>query len=56
MVRMLPVFVISYRIIATAIPTSRFVTLESDNRPILPNELAWPTWIREIKSFLAERV
>jgi DNA-binding winged helix-turn-helix (wHTH) protein len=42
------------RLIATSIPNSRFVTLESDNHPILPNELAWPTWIREIKSFLAE--
>ena len=44
------------RLIATSIPNSRFVTLESDNHPILPDEPAWPTWIREIKTFLAERV
>lgn len=44
------------RLIATSIPNSRFVTLESDNHPILPDEPAWPTWIGEIKTFLAERV
>jgi pimeloyl-ACP methyl ester carboxylesterase len=42
------------RLIASAIPEARFVTLESDNHIILPGEPAWLKLVSEIEAFLAE--
>ena len=39
------------RLVATAIPGSRFVTLESDNHVILPGEPAWDQWMSLIEEF-----
>jgi len=33
------------RLIAATIPNARLVTLESENHAILPDEIAWPTWV-----------
>ena len=41
------------RLIAAAIPNARLVPLESENHAILPDEVVWPTWLREIEDFLA---
>ena len=42
------------RLIASAIPGARFVTLESDNHMVLPGEPAWLKLVSEIESFLSE--
>lgn len=39
------------RLVATAIPGARFVTLESDNHVILPGEPAWHQWMSLIEDF-----
>jgi pimeloyl-ACP methyl ester carboxylesterase len=41
------------RLLASAIPNARFVTLESDNHVVLSGEPAWPRLLEEIRSFLA---
>jgi class 3 adenylate cyclase/pimeloyl-ACP methyl ester carboxylesterase len=42
------------RRMAAAIPGSRFVALEGRNHVLLENEPAWPRFLREVESFLAE--
>jgi pimeloyl-ACP methyl ester carboxylesterase len=42
------------RLAATLIPDSRFVALESSNHILLADEPAWPAFLREVESFLAE--
>lgn len=42
------------RLMATSIPNARFVTLESENHVLIPNEPAWPRFLNEIEAFLAE--
>ncbi len=39
------------RLVATAIPGARFVTLESDNHVVLPGEPAWDQWMSLIEDF-----
>lgn len=41
------------RRIASAIPTAKFVSLESENHMPLPDEPAWATFIGEIEAFLS---
>ena len=41
------------RLLAASIPNATFVTLDSDNHVLLPDEPAWQVMVREIKSFLA---
>jgi pimeloyl-ACP methyl ester carboxylesterase len=41
------------RILASRIRGARFVALESNNHFLLENEPAWPTFVREVKAFLA---
>jgi class 3 adenylate cyclase/pimeloyl-ACP methyl ester carboxylesterase len=41
------------RILASRIHGARFVALESNNHFLLENEPAWPTFVREVKAFLA---
>jgi len=40
--------------VAEAIAGSRFVELESANHILLGNEPAWPVFVEELRSFLAE--
>ncbi|HEX4982210.1 MAG TPA: alpha/beta fold hydrolase [Ilumatobacteraceae bacterium] len=42
------------RELATLIPGSRFVTLESSNHLLLGDEPAWPRFMDEVEAFLAE--
>ena len=42
------------RELAGAIPGARFVTLEGRNHLILEHEPAWPRFVSEVRSFLAE--
>ncbi len=42
------------RLAASLIPDSRFVALESCNHILLADEPAWPVFLREVESFLAE--
>ena len=42
------------RLLASLIPDSRFVALESSNHILLADEPAWPLFLREVESFLAE--
>jgi pimeloyl-ACP methyl ester carboxylesterase/DNA-binding SARP family transcriptional activator len=42
------------RLLASLIPDSRFVALESSNHILLADEPAWPVFLREVESFLAE--
>jgi pimeloyl-ACP methyl ester carboxylesterase len=41
------------RLLASLIPGSRFVALESDNHILLADEPAWPIFLTEVESFLA---
>jgi pimeloyl-ACP methyl ester carboxylesterase len=41
------------RLLATLIPDSRFVALESENHILLADEPAWPTFMAEVNEFLA---
>lgn len=40
------------RIMATEIPDSRFVSLESDNHILLEQEPAWPLFVEKVQEFL----
>jgi hypothetical protein len=40
---------------ASLIPGSRFVALESNNHILLADEPAWPVFLAEVEHFLAER-
>lgn len=42
------------RELAVGIPGARFVTLESQNHLLLEQEPAWPKFLAELRSFLAE--
>jgi pimeloyl-ACP methyl ester carboxylesterase len=42
------------RLLASLIPNSRFVALESCNHILLADEPAWPVFLSEVESFLAE--
>jgi len=42
------------RLMASLIPDSRFVALESSNHILLADEPSWPVFLREVESFLAE--
>ena len=42
------------RLMASLIPDSRFVALESSNHILLADEPAWPVFLREVEAFLAE--
>jgi pimeloyl-ACP methyl ester carboxylesterase/DNA-binding CsgD family transcriptional regulator len=42
------------RLLASLIPNSRFVQLDSENHMPLPNEPAWPRLLGELRAFLAE--
>ena len=42
------------RLMASLIPGSRFVTLESCNHVLLADEPAWPVFLREVEAFLAD--
>lgn len=42
------------RLMASLIPGSRFVALESSNHILLSDEPAWPIFLREVDAFLAE--
>jgi pimeloyl-ACP methyl ester carboxylesterase len=42
------------RLLASAIPDSRFVALESVNHILLADEPAWRVFVSEVESFLAE--
>lgn len=42
------------RYLASLIPDARFVPLESDNHVLLEREAAWPTFLAEVRAFLAE--
>ena len=42
------------REVAAAIPNARFVTLEGRNHVLLPADAAWPTFLKEVRQFLAE--
>lgn len=42
------------RLLASLIPDSRFVTLESCNHILLADEPAWPILLREVEAFLSE--
>lgn len=42
------------RLLASGIPDSRFVALESDNHILLADEPAWPVFLEEVEAFLAE--
>ena len=42
------------RLLASLIPDSRFVQLDSDNHLLLADEPAWPRLFAEVRSFLAE--
>ncbi len=42
------------RRLAAMIPGARFVALEGRNHLILEDEPAWPRFLREVESFLAE--
>lgn len=41
------------RLIAASIPGARFVSLESDNHALLPEEPAWARWVGEMETFLS---
>jgi pimeloyl-ACP methyl ester carboxylesterase len=40
--------------IASLVPDSRFVSLDSSNHLLLENEPAWPEFIRHVEDFLAD--
>jgi pimeloyl-ACP methyl ester carboxylesterase len=42
------------RLLASLIPTSRFVPLEGRNHVILESDPAWPRFLDEVRAFLAE--
>jgi pimeloyl-ACP methyl ester carboxylesterase/DNA-binding SARP family transcriptional activator len=42
------------RLMASSIPGSRFVALESNNHILLAHEPAWPVFLAEVEAFLAE--
>jgi pimeloyl-ACP methyl ester carboxylesterase len=42
------------RMMASLIPDSRFVALESSNHILLADEHAWPVFLREVEAFLAD--
>jgi len=42
------------RLLASLIPDSRFVALESKNHILLEDEPAWPVFLNEVESFLAD--
>ena len=42
------------RRMAAGIPGARFVALEGRNHLMLEDEPAWPRFLREVESFLAE--
>src|SRR5262249_27394193 len=42
------------RLLASLLPNSRFVQLDSQNHMPLPNEPEWPRLIEEIRAFLAK--
>lgn len=42
------------RLLASLIPDSRFVALESKNHILLADDPAWPVFLAEVESFLAE--
>lgn len=42
------------RLMASLIPDSRFVALESSNHILLADEPAWPVFLREVEAFLAD--
>jgi pimeloyl-ACP methyl ester carboxylesterase/DNA-binding SARP family transcriptional activator len=42
------------RELATGIPGAKFVTLEGENHLLLEQEPAWPTFLAEVRAFLAE--
>jgi pimeloyl-ACP methyl ester carboxylesterase/DNA-binding CsgD family transcriptional regulator len=42
------------RLLASLIPDSRFVQLDSDNHMLLADEPAWPQLVAEVRRFLAE--
>jgi DNA-binding SARP family transcriptional activator/pimeloyl-ACP methyl ester carboxylesterase len=42
------------RLAASTIPGSRFVALDSCNHVLLADEPAWPVFVREVETFLAE--
>jgi pimeloyl-ACP methyl ester carboxylesterase len=44
----------SGRQLAMGIPGAKFVTLESQNHLLLENEPAWPRFLAEVRTFLAE--
>jgi len=41
------------RLIATSIPNAKFVTLESENHALLPDEPAWAKFVGDMEDFLA---
>jgi hypothetical protein len=41
------------QLIAAAIPDSRFVSLDSCNHLLLPDEPAWPRFLDQVEQFLA---
>jgi pimeloyl-ACP methyl ester carboxylesterase len=41
------------RLIATSIPNATFVTLESENHALLPDEPAWAKFVGDMENFLA---
>ena len=41
------------RLLASLIPNSRFVTLESSNHILLADEPAWPVFLAETEDFLS---
>ncbi len=43
------------RQLATSIPGARFVPLEGQNHLILEDEPAWPRFLAEVRSFLADK-
>jgi pimeloyl-ACP methyl ester carboxylesterase len=42
------------RLLATLIPDSRFVTLDSSNHILLVDEPAWPRFVEEVEDFLGD--
>lgn len=42
------------RRLASAIPDARFLPLDGDNHVLMPEDEAWPVFVRELRAFLAE--
>lgn len=42
------------RRLASVIPDARFLPLEGDNHVLMPEDEAWPVFVRELRDFLAE--